>query len=223
LVSRRHNDHVERQAVNNQSLLGLLRSWFLRGIALVAPLALTLAFIFWLGQSLETFFGSILRGLLPADWYVPGMGLIIALATTVAIGLLANLFLVRWLMRLTERALDRIPLIKSVFQGLKDIARFFSTDDGKQMGRPVTVEMQGMRLVGFVTQESATLPGSGKDSDLIAVYLPMSYQLGGYTVYLNRSRVSSLEVDTEQAMRAVITGGSLGLRADRDEPDSGGD
>jgi uncharacterized membrane protein len=205
--------------VKNQSSFGRIRSWFLQGIALVAPLALTLAFVFWLGRSLEGFVGGMLRGLLPVDWYLPGMGLVVALAGTVAVGLLANLFLVRWLVRLAERVLDRIPLIKSIFQGLKDIARFFSSEDGKDMGRPVAVDIQGMRLVGFVTQESARLPGSESDSEQIAVYLPMSYQLGGFTLYLDRSRVRALDVDTEQAMRAVITGGSLQQQTEQDRPE----
>lgn len=199
------------------SMLAKLRAWFLQGIALVAPLAITLAFVFWLAGSLESFVGGILREFLRPDWYVPGMGLVLALVVTVAIGLLANLFLVRWLVRLAERVLDRIPLIKSVFQGLKDIARFFSSEGGKEMGRPVAVDVQGMRLVGFVTQESARLPGHERkdENDQIAVYLPMSYQLGGFTVYLQRDRVTPLEVGTEQAMRAVITGGSLQRDAER--------
>jgi uncharacterized membrane protein len=201
--------------VKLEFLLDRLRSWFLQGIALVAPLAITIAFLFWLGRSFEAFVGGLLRGLLPDNWYLPGMGLLVGLLTTLAVGLLANLFLVRWLVRLAERVLDRIPLVKSVFQGLKDVARFFSGDREKTLGRPVVVEIQGMRLVGFVTQESARLPGGLPEGagDRIAVYLPMSYQLGGYTLYLERDRVTPLDVGTEQAMRAVLTGGSLDHKA----------
>jgi uncharacterized membrane protein len=194
-----------------KSLLDWLRSWFIKGIALVAPLAITIAFLVWLGQSFESFVGGLLRGLLPDGLYLPGMGLVVGLLATLAVGLLANLFLVRWLVRVAERILDRIPLVKSVFQGLKDVVRFFSGEGEKKIGRAVAVEIQGMRLVGFVTQESPSLPGAfpqGEDR-LIAVYLPMSYQLGGYTLYLKPDQVTGLDVGTEQALRAVITGGSL--------------
>jgi uncharacterized membrane protein len=198
-----------------KSLLDWLRSWFIKGIALVAPLAITIAFLVWLGQSFESFVGGLLRGLLPDGLYLPGMGLVVGLLATLAVGLLANLFLVRWLVRLGERILDRIPLIKSVFQGLKDVTRFFSGEGEQKIGRAVVVEIQGVRLVGFVTQESPSLPGafSQGEDQLIAVYLPMSYQLGGYTLYLKPDQVTALQVGTEQALRAVITGGSLEHRS----------
>lgn len=189
-----------------------LRTWFLQGIALVAPLAITVAFLIWLGHSLELFIGGLLRGLLPAGWYLPGLGLVIGLVATVAIGLLANLFLVRWLVTVAERVLDRIPLVKTVFQGLKDVARLFGSNREQNLGQAVAVDLQGLRLVGFVMQERARLPAAkaaDEQGDRIAVYLPMSYQLGGYTVYLDRERVTPLAVSAEQAMRAVLTGGSL--------------
>jgi uncharacterized membrane protein len=202
------------------AVLTRLRNLFLQGIALLAPLALTIALIVWLGHSVEVVIGGALKQLLPSGWYIPGLGLAVGLALTVALGLLANLFLVRWLLTLLERVLDRIPLVKSLFKGLKDIARFFEQDGDERMGRPVSVSLPlaegDMRLVGFVMQENADLPGPGSpgtgeqdEKDRMAVYLPMSYQVGGYTLYLDRARVRPLEVGRDEALRAVLTGGSL--------------
>ncbi|HAD10524.1 MAG TPA: hypothetical protein DCF62_13670, partial [Porticoccaceae bacterium] len=76
----------------------------------------------------------------------------------------------------------------------------------------VAVDIGDMRLVGFVTQSDALLPGKFVDQDQeprIAVYLAMSYQLGGYTVYIPRSSVTALDISADQAMRAVLTGGPL--------------
>ena len=59
-------------------------------------------------------------------------------------------------------------------------------------------------------QQSAELPGSvDDDEDRIAVYIAMSFQLGGFTVYVPRSSVTPLDVPPDQAIRAVLTGGSL--------------
>jgi uncharacterized membrane protein len=197
-----------------RTLFDRLRTGFLQGMALIAPLAITLAFLVWLGRALEAFFGGLLRGILPADWVFPGLGLGVGLSMTVAVGLTANLFLVRWLVRLAERLLDRIPLVKSLFQGIKDVAQLFAGQAGqgdRDLGRVVAVEVGGAHLVGFVTQEHADLPGAvpGRDGGRVAVYLPMSYQLGGYTLYLDRERVVPLDAGAEQAMRAVLTGGAL--------------
>lgn len=214
------------------SLLTRLRTWFLQGIALLAPLFITLALLIWLGQTIEVFVGALLHHLIPDAWYIPGMGLIVGLLVTLAAGLLANLFLVRWLLEIAEQVLDRIPLVKSLFQGLKDVARFFARTGDQDLGRPVVVTLpvgdSSVQLVGFMMQEHAELPladsGQAVDPDagaepaqsaeatppeVVAVYLPMSYQVGGYTLYLERSRVRPLAVGAEQALRSVITGGAL--------------
>jgi len=205
-----------------RSTTARVRNLFFQGIALLAPLIITIALLVWLGRSVELFMGGLLRGLMPDDWYLPGMGLVAGIGVTLAAGLLANLFLVRWLLTLAERILDRIPLVKILFQGLKDVARFFGQEGERTLGRPVAVDIQGIQLVGFVMQERTRLPlvitpdaPSDSDSDTpaeaerIAVYLPMSYQVGGYTAYLRPEQVRDLDVGTDQALRAVITGGAL--------------
>ncbi len=58
-----------------------------------------------------------------------------------------------------------------------------------------------------MTQENANVPGLGTDESLVAVYLPMSYQIGGYTLYLPRDRIQPTDLTVEAAMRIVLTGG----------------
>jgi len=189
---------------------GRLSNLFLQGLALLAPLVITIALLVWVGRSVELFMGHLVRILIPSGWYLPGMGLIAGLGLTLTAGLVANLFLVRWLLKLVENVLDRIPLVKSLFQGLKDVSKFFAGNGDKDLGRPVAVEIQGSRLVGFVMQEQAALPGIEVENPQVAVYLPMSYQIGGFTLYLDRNQISELDVSAERAMRGILTGGSLG-------------
>ena len=188
--------------------------WFLQGIALVAPVALTIALLVWLGSWSEKTFGALIQALLPVDWYFRGLGLISGIALMLAIGLAANIFLVRWAVHLVESILERIPLVTSLFQAFKDIAGLFSQDTDRQLGQVVAVDLGHLRLVGFVMQDEAHLPGAfDQDEPRVAVYLAMSYQLGGFTVHVPRSRITPLDVAADQAMRAVLTGGSL-QRAD---------
>ena len=127
-------------------------------------------------------------------------------------------FLVRWLVDLFGSVLERIPLVTTLYQALKDIARLFSQDVDKQLGQAVAVDLGGTRVVGFVMQQSAKLPGSfDDDEDRVSVYIAMSFQLGGFTVYVPRSRVTPLDVPPDQAIRAVLTGGSLQARHERRE------
>jgi len=78
------------------------------------------------------------------------------------------------------------------------------------LDRGVTLDYGPGKLIGFVTQEHAKTLGIGGGEDLIAVYLPMSYQIGGYTLYVSRSKVHETDLTVEQAMRIVLTGGVRG-------------
>lgn len=185
--------------------------WFLQGVALIAPVALTIALLVWLGTWSENTFGGLIKTLLPAGWYFKGLGLLSGIVVTLGVGLAANLFLVRWVVQLAESILERIPLVTSLFQAFKDIARLFSQNADQQLGQVVAVDIGTLRLVGFVMQKDAKLPGSFDEDDesRVAVYLAMSYQLGGFTVHVPKSSVTPLDVPADQAMRAVLTGGSL--------------
>jgi uncharacterized membrane protein len=188
----------------------LVWKWFLQGIALVAPIALTIALLLWLGSWSEKTFGSMIKAVLPPSWYFDGLGLISGIVVILGIGLAANLFLVRRLVDLVESILERIPLVTSLFQAFKDVARLFSQDPDRQLGQVVAVDLGGMRLVGFVMQKEALLPGEFDDTEpRVAVYLAMSYQIGGFTVHVPRSRITPLDVPADRAMRAVLTGGAL--------------
>jgi uncharacterized membrane protein len=188
----------------------LVWKWFLQGIALVAPIALTIALLLWLGSWTEKTFGGMIRALLPPGWYFEGLGLLSGIVLILGIGLAANLFLVRRLVSLVESVLERIPLVTSLFQAFKDVARLFSQDPDRQLGQVVAVDIGDMRLVGFVMQQEALLPGEFDEQETrVAVYLAMSYQIGGFTVHVPRSRITPLDVPADRAMRAVLTGGSL--------------
>lgn len=191
-------------------MLNRIWKWFLHGIALIAPVALTLALLVWLGTWSERTFGGLIRSALPDGWYFEGLGLLGGILVTLGVGLAANLFLVRWVVGMVESVLERIPLVTSLYQAFKDIARLFSQDADRQLGQVVAVDLGDMRLVGFVTQQEARLPGVFDDGEpRVAVYVAMSYQLGGFTVHVPRSRLTPLDVSADRAMRAVLTGGSL--------------
>ncbi len=107
--------------------------------------------------------------------------------------------------------LERIPLVTSLFQAFKDVSRLFSGNVDQQLDQVVAVDIGSMRRVGFVMRKDAHLPGGfdAEDEPRVAVYLAMSYQLGGFTVHLPKSSVTPLDVPADKAMRAVLTGGSL--------------
>jgi len=185
-----------------------LSSTLLKGLLTILPIGLTLYFAYWLGVTTESLLSTPLKWLVSETYYWPGMGLIAGVLVLLAVGLLVNAYLVRRVIDFGERFLLRVPVLKTVYGAIRDLTGLVRVGDkGSELQRVVLVDVGPGRVIGFVTQESASLPGMTADPTLVAVYLPMSYQIGGYTLYLPRDRLQPTDLSVEQAMRIVLTGG----------------
>lgn len=181
---------------------------FFRGLAAVLPVALTMYVVYWLVTTSEGLLAGIYRRVFPPDSYVYGLGLAFAIVLVFVVGILVNAILVRQLYRAAVRVLKRTPLIKSIYGMLRDMMGFFALSDDPKFSQVVVVEIGGARMVGFVTRDSFDgLPDGIGDSDTIGVYLPMSYQLGGYLAMLPRRCVRGIDMTMEEALRFTVTGG----------------
>lgn len=184
----------------------------LQGLVAMLPALLTLYILYWLAWSAETLLGAAFQLLLPAGWYIPGMGLLAGLVVTFLIGLALNAFLVRKLFGFAEATLNRIPLIKTLYGSVKDFIGFFAARKEREFNQVVAVELEfggtPLRLIGFVTRSDfTTLPAGIGTVGEVAVYLPLSYQIGGYMVIVPRTAVRPLDISTHRAMGFVLTGG----------------
>ncbi|ADU65951.1 DUF502 domain-containing protein [Desulfurispirillum indicum] len=178
----------------------------LQGLGLVLPLALTLYILYWLISTVENLIGSGLRFFLPGSIYFPGLGILASIALLLLIGWMVNLYLFRQVIEIGERLLQRIPLVKTALTGLQDLMLFVTrSKEQKQFGSVVTIEYQGMKLIGFVTDHQGGQTIGSDNPDDVAVYIPLSYQIGGFTVYVDRARLTSLDLSVEDAMRIVLT------------------
>jgi uncharacterized membrane protein len=182
----------------------------LAGLATILPLVVTVYLLYWLTTSAETLLGSLIKRLLPEGWYLPGMGIAAGIILLFFIGLLMQAWLVRTLVSWGERIVFRIPLIKTVYGSVRDLIGFVVRGQDPAVNQVVAITFSEppVTLIGFVTREDLTaFPAEIGRKDMIAVYLPMSYQLGGYTVVVPRSAVQPLNISLEEATRFVLTGG----------------
>jgi uncharacterized membrane protein len=189
--------------------MNTLGKLFLKGLAVVIPVALTLAILWWLAKSAEQLLGGLLIRFLPEGWYLPGMGLAAALLTTILIGLLSQLLLFRRLFSLGENVLHSLPGVKTIYAAIKDFIDYFNPDSQQAMSKVVMVRIPGQEFeqIGFVTREDfRPLSLQTTVQDPVAVYLPMSYQIGGYTLILPRACIRPTGMSFEEGMRLVLTG-----------------
>jgi len=198
------------------------RLWntFLKGLVAVLPVALTVYLVYWLGSTAEAILSEPLRAVFPESGYWPGLGLLMGFLLVLLVGVLVNAYIVRAMLRQGEALLERIPIVKTIFGAFKDITAFLPAGEkGRDLKRVVLWRMGSAQLMGFVTEEqvSRSLFGPGADH-LVAVYFPMSYQIGGYTLYINKGELQETDLSVEEAMRLVLIGGVRSQSVDTPDP-----
>ena len=182
---------------------------FFRGLAAILPLAATGALISWAVVGGESLLRTVILDWfgLPPEQYWPGMGFVLSLALVFLTGLLMYSFVVRQIYRRFTALLERIPIVKFVYGMFVDVARLVSSAEEKPFRRVVLVLLtDGVEQIGFVTREAfEDHPDIGEGK--VAVYLPMSYQLGGFTMIMPESSVRDLDMSVEEALRFCVTAG----------------
>jgi uncharacterized membrane protein len=198
----------EARASGLKQIGRILVGLFLRGMVVVLPIGLTAAVLVWFATATEDILGGIIRALLPGLGYWPGLGIALGIALIFGVGILVSARIARLLVGYADSLLARIPVVKTIYVSIRDVAALMSGSSKKGLGGVVAVKIADMRLIGFVTTEDPKgLPAQAAGDNLIGVYLPMSYGIGGYTVYLPKARVEPLDMSLEDAMRITMSGG----------------
>ena len=176
----------------------------LRGLALVLPIVVTIYILWWAGTTAE----SLGENLIPEKRYEPGMGIAAGLVLVFVAGVLTSFWIFDWLFAWVEKQIGRIPLGGTLYASMKDMAVFQGGKGGPGFKEVVIVEIGGSRLIGVVTREDFSgLPEALHRKDEVLVYLPMSYQMGGFTVWVSRSALKSVDLTVAEGMRFAMTGG----------------
>jgi len=183
------------------------------GLVTILPIVLTVYLVYWLVVSAETLLGNLLRVTMGDAWYRPGMGVVSLLVVAFVVGVLMRTLVAQRLFALGERIINRLPLVRSVYQSLRDLLEYFSPQRKKQFEQVVSVSFgdTGLQVIGLITQSGPdNLPAGFGDADSVLVYFPMAYNIGGYAALMPRSAVRPLNVSLEEAMRFLLTAGVTG-------------
>ncbi|GAC27563.1 DUF502 domain-containing protein [Brumicola pallidula] len=176
----------------------------IKGLLTILPFVITIYLLTWLINTTET----LLSTLIAEAYYFPGLGIGLALLVLATIGIIVNLYVIKLIIEKANSLFDRVPLIKTVFGAIKDAVDLFQVKQDQNTKKAVSVQVsEGVNLIGFITGDSIAevlYPGQNKT----AVYVPFSYQIGGYTLYLDADKITELSIDVETAMRIAVTGGN---------------
>ncbi len=175
--------------------------YFLRGLVVIAPVALTL-YVAWI------VFTTIDRWLgIP----VPGVGFLLTLVLITLVGVLASNLLTRGLVNALERLMNRVPIVRLLYASTRDLMNAF-VGEQRRFDKPVLVSLtpdNELRAMGFVTREDLATLGI---SAHVAVYLPQSYNFAGSVFIVPASRVAAVPAESSEVMTFIVSGGVTGAQ-----------
>ncbi len=181
-----------------------LVQYFVEGILVLAPLALTVYVVGRVLSLLESFGENFIQLGLPA---IPGLGLLVTLIIITTAGFVASHWLAKRFIGALEGAMGRIPLIKSIYGSIKDVIDAFG---GKKQSfsKVALVKVPGspVELLGFITKEDMGFLGP-EGRDRVSVYIPQSLQLGGFVAIVPKENVTVLDTPPQVALRFLMTAG----------------
>jgi uncharacterized membrane protein len=198
----------------------------MKGLVTMLPLALTVYVIVWLVHSVDSGLRSSLIGLgiIDAEHYWPGLGLVAGFVLALSIGLIVNAYAGRLFVSYWDGVISRIPVVKTLYGGFRDVVSFLPAGGQKSdLQRVVLARFGEARAIGFVTREEvpAVLHSHG-GKDWVSVFFPYSFGMGGYTLYLPRDRVEPLDMPVQEALRLVLTGGLTATSTKNNRPGTTG-
>ena len=191
-----------------------LRAYFFAGILVTGPLALTLyltwLFIHFIDNSVSLLFPDRYKPAHYLPFNIPGLGLIFSVIVLTLIGALTAGYVGRLFLRISERILARMPVIRGVYGAMKQIFETVLAKQSNTFREAVLVEFPrpGMWTIAFITGRTEGEVQNLAGPDAVSVYVPTTPNpTSGYLVFLPRRELIVLSMTVEEAIKMVISGG----------------
>ncbi len=181
-----------------------LFTYFLQGLLLLAPLAVTLYSVFLFFDFVDRLVRDPLEAYFKTN--LPGIGVLFLFVFLTFLGLIGETMIAKPFINLTSKILNRAPLIKVVYSSIKDLFSAFVGKE-KKFNKAVVVcvnKADNIWRVGFITQKDLTDIGL---AGMVAVYFPFSYALTGELLLVPAESVKPLDLPSSEAMKFVVSGG----------------
>lgn len=178
--------------------LAKLINYFLRGLLIVLPFAVTFSIVRSIVVTLDDY----------VNVGIPAVGFLIVIVSITFLGFIGSSLITKPLFSLMDDVLSKIPFVKIIYTSVKDFMEAF-VGDKKKFNSPVLVEMsQGLYKPGFITQNDLSnlnLPG------MCAVYFPHSYAFSGNLFLVDKNKVKPFDGNATDVMKFIVSGGVTNL------------
>lgn len=194
-----------------------LRRSFIAGFFVTVPLFITVIAFIWLFGIVDGLSGPFYQRVLGRQ--VPGLGIVTTALGVLLVGALATNVIGRRILQRADGYLLRVPVFRTIYAPVKQLAMAFSPDNEFGFKRVVLVQDGDVCSLGFLTKEFTVDRGRGAEA-MVAVYVPTNHLYLGDIVICERERASFPDISVEDGLRIILTGGmALPDRVGRAEED----
>lgn len=187
-----------------------MRNYLLTGILVTAPITITV----WLSWQILQFFDRTVRGLMPPDWYpdisIPGLGLLVVFLGLILVGALTAGLVGRFFVRTSERILNNMPVVRSVYGAIKQILETVLQNKATAFRQVVLIEYprKGIWALGFVSGATRGEVQRKLDRELVNVFLPTTPNpTSGFLLFVPTDDVRVMNMTIEEGIKLVVSGG----------------
>jgi uncharacterized membrane protein len=200
-----------------------MKKYFIAGILVWTPLAITIWVMTWGLSVLDGVFGSVifvLTTILPVDLApalqsfrnLPGVGILIVIAVIMTTGIVAANFAGQWWIRFWDQIIIRIPIVKSIYSSVKQVSGTLFSSKGNAFRKAVLIPYprNGSWTIAFVTGNPAEEVAAKLNSEHVNVFLPTTPNpTSGFFMIVPRADIIELDMGVEEALKHIVSMGSV--------------
>jgi uncharacterized membrane protein len=190
-----------------------LKNYFFTGLLVILPIFITGYVILFLIRGMDAILKFIPVKYLPDTYlpfHIPGLGLIFVVILVFAVGLLARNIVGRKIVHLGENIVERIPLVRILYAGVKQLLEtiFLQKTDAFKRVALVEYPRRGTYVIGFITGESKGEVQDKTDKNMINVFIPTTPNpTSGFYMLIPDDELVVLDMSVEDAFKLIISGG----------------
>lgn len=196
-------------------MMAKFRKWLFAGLLVLAPLGITVWVLEWVISTMDQTLHILPEAWQPDRWlglHIPGLGVLFALAVVLAIGALTSNFIGNQLLNWWNALLHRIPVVRSIYSGVKQVSDTLFSEKGNAFRQAVLVQWprEGMWTIGFVTGTPGGDLAKHLPGEYLSVFVPTTPNpTGGYFVMLKKGDCIVLDMSVDEALTYVISMGVI--------------
>ena len=208
------NKNKEQGLPRKRGVASRLRSYFLAGVLVTAPLGLTGLLSWWFIDFVDEKITPLIPDRYNPETYlpfgIPGLGLLVLLMAVTLIGALTAGLIGRWLLQTGERVLNRMPVVRSIYSAIKQIFETVLAQQSNAFREAVLVEYprRGIWAIGFITGTTKGEVQNLTEEKTVNIFLPTTPNpTSGFLLFVPKTDVVPLGMSVEEAVKMVISGG----------------